>query len=54
MKIQREKHGNLNGKFREDKRLVVFHTKIGHARKNPGRAGIMRLNQERIASLAAV
>ena len=54
LRIHREKHGNLNVKFGEDNSLADFCAKIRHSRKNPGQVGIMKLNEERIASLDAV
>jgi len=50
----REKHGHLDVKRSEDKILADFCANVRHARKNLGKAGVMKLNDECIASLDTI
>jgi len=54
LRSYKEKHGHLNVKQSQDKSLAQFCTAIRYTRKNPGKGGGMKMNEERIASLDAL
>ena len=54
LRSYKEKHGHLNVRINEDKSLAGFCSGMRYARRNPGNFRIMKLNEERIASLDAL
>eukprot|EP00581_Thalassiosira_minuscula_P032079 CAMPEP_0183767086 /NCGR_PEP_ID=MMETSP0739-20130205/11972_1 /TAXON_ID=385413 /ORGANISM="Thalassiosira miniscula, Strain CCMP1093" /LENGTH=388 /DNA_ID=CAMNT_0026005955 /DNA_START=130 /DNA_END=1296 /DNA_ORIENTATION=+ len=54
LKSYKEKHGHINVKRNEDVALYRFCNKIRSARKNQGKPGCMRLDDERIAALDGI
>ena len=54
LRSYKEKRGHLNVRRNEDKRLAGFCSGMRNARTNPGNVSIMKLGEERIASLDAL
>ncbi|KAL7528125.1 hypothetical protein ACHAXR_002280 [Thalassiosira sp. AJA248-18] len=56
LKAFKAKHGHVNvsSKIEQDRSLAQFCSIVRYARKNRGKAGVMRLSDDRIASLDAV
>ena len=51
--IQAE-HGHCNAEKKHDQKLAQFCSAARHARKNHGKAGVIKLTNERIAALDAI